>query len=76
MEGCLRVHEVDLRQSLPTVLKTIKKRFGKLDAALNDVVTELRRLRRESTEHEGQLSRAAAEMARVPVRKSLRGLPM
>ncbi len=43
MEGGLRVHEVDLRHSLPTVLKAIEIKFGKLDA-------ELRRLGRESGE--------------------------
>ncbi len=56
MEGGLRVHEVDLRQSIPTVLKAIENKFGKLDAALNDVLTKLRRLGRESTEQKGQFS--------------------
>ena len=48
MEGGLRVHEVDLRQSLPTVLKAIEDKFKKLDASLAEVVTEVRRLGRES----------------------------
>ncbi len=50
MEGGLRVHEVDLRQSLPTVLKAMEIRFGKFDASMNEVVAELRRLGRESGE--------------------------
>ena len=48
MEGGLRVHEVDLRQSLPTVLKAVEDKFKKLDASLAEVVTEVRRLGRES----------------------------
>ena len=48
IKGGLRVHEVDLRQSLPTVLKAIEIKFGKLDASLMEVVTEIRRLGRES----------------------------
>ena len=44
MEGGLRVHEVDLRQSLPTVLKAIEDKFKKLDASLAEIVAEVRRL--------------------------------
>ncbi len=54
MECRLRVHEVDLRQSLPKVLRAIEIRFEKLDALLKDVVTELRRLGRECVERGGQ----------------------
>ncbi len=38
MGGGLRVHEVDLRQSLPKVLRAIEIKFEKIDASLNDVV--------------------------------------
>ncbi len=50
MEGGLRVHEVELRLSLPKVLKAIAIKFWKIDASLNDMVAELRRIRRESIE--------------------------
>ncbi len=54
MEGVLRVREVELRQSLPKVLKAIEIKSEKLDASLNEVVAELRRLGRESIERGGQ----------------------
>ncbi len=65
MEGGLRVHEVDLRQSLPKVLRAIEIRFEKLDASLKDVVTELRRLGRESSERGGQCQGTEALKAEV-----------
>ncbi len=50
MEGGLRVHEVDLRQSLLKVLRATEIRFEKLDASLKDMVTEIRRLGRKNIE--------------------------
>ena len=65
MEGGLRVHEVDLRQSLPTVLKAIEDKFRKLDASLVEVVTEVRRLRRESVGRGEQSQEVEALKANV-----------
>ncbi len=44
MEGGLRVHELDLRQSLPTVLRAVEARFTKLENLNSEVIGELRRL--------------------------------
>ena len=60
MEVGFRVHEVDLRQSFPTVLKAIEIKFGKLDASLMEVVTGIRRLGRESIGRGEQSQRTEA----------------
>ncbi len=56
---------MDLRQSLPKVLRAIEIKFEKLDASLKDLVTEIRRLGRESIERGGQCQGTEALKAEV-----------